>query len=75
MYILILSVIYLILRLRCMEFHVTFLLDKPIFCQVMDEFIEFVGEDPIIAHNAEFDLKFINEELRRAGRRLKKTLS
>jgi DNA polymerase-3 subunit epsilon len=45
-----------------------FLLDKPIFCQVMDQFIEFIGEDPIIAHNAEFDLKFINEELRRAGR-------
>ena len=45
-----------------------FLLGKPIFCQVMDEFIEFIGEDPIIAHNAEFDLKFINEELRRAGR-------
>ena len=45
-----------------------FLLDKPIFCQVIDQFIEFIGEDPIIAHNAEFDLKFINEELRRAGR-------
>ena len=45
-----------------------FLLDKPIFCQVMDQFIGFIGEDPIIAHNAEFDLKFINEELRRAGR-------
>ena len=45
-----------------------FLLDKPIFCQVIDKFIEFIGEDPIIAHNAEFDLKFINEELRRAGR-------
>jgi DNA polymerase-3 subunit epsilon len=45
-----------------------FLIDKPIFCQVIDKFIEFIGEDPIIAHNAEFDLKFINEELRRAGR-------
>jgi DNA polymerase-3 subunit epsilon len=45
-----------------------FLINKPIFSQIMDEFLHFIGEDPLIAHNAEFDLKFINEELRRAGR-------
>ncbi|HEY5138572.1 MAG TPA: DNA polymerase III subunit epsilon, partial [Methylococcales bacterium] len=45
-----------------------FLKDKPIFNDVIDNFIEFIGDDPIIAHNAEFDLKFINEELRRARR-------
>ena len=45
-----------------------FLIDKPIFSHIMDEFIEFIGKDPIVAHNADFDLKFINEELRRAGR-------
>lgn len=45
-----------------------FLVDKPIFINIIDEFLEFIGDDTIIAHNAEFDLKFINEELRRAGR-------
>ncbi len=45
-----------------------FLIDKPIFNNIIDKFLTFIGEDPIIAHNAEFDLKFINEELRRAGR-------
>jgi DNA polymerase III subunit epsilon len=45
-----------------------FLNDKPIFEDIIEEFIKFIGEDPIIAHNAEFDLKFLNEELRRAGR-------
>jgi DNA polymerase-3 subunit epsilon len=45
-----------------------FLIDKPIFSNIIDEFINFIGDDPLIAHNAEFDLKFINEELRRAGR-------
>jgi DNA polymerase III subunit epsilon len=45
-----------------------FLINKPIFSQIMDEFLIFIGDDPLIAHNAEFDLKFINEELRRAGR-------
>ncbi|HEY5138309.1 MAG TPA: DNA polymerase III subunit epsilon, partial [Methylococcales bacterium] len=45
-----------------------FLNDKPIFIEIIDKFIDFIGDDPIIAHNAEFDLKFINEELRRARR-------
>ena len=43
-------------------------LDKPKFLDVVDEFISFIGNDPIIAHNAEFDLGFINAELRRVGR-------
>ena len=30
--------------------------------------LEFVGESPVIAHNAEFDMKFINVELERAGK-------
>lgn len=42
--------------------------DKPKFLDVVDEFISFIGNDPIIAHNAEFDLGFINAELRRVGR-------
>ena len=40
----------------------------PRFEQVVDDFLAFVGEAPLVAHNAEFDLKFVNAELRRAGR-------
>ena len=46
-----------------------FLRDKAVFSDVMDEFIEYVGEDSVlVAHNAEFDMKFINWELENAGR-------
>ncbi len=45
-----------------------FIKDKPFFSDVLDGFLEFIGDDPLVAHNAEFDLKFLNEELRRAGR-------
>jgi DNA polymerase-3 subunit epsilon len=46
-----------------------FLSDKPVFSEVMDEFLEYVGGDSVlVAHNAEFDMKFINWELENAGR-------
>jgi DNA polymerase-3 subunit epsilon len=46
-----------------------FLKDKPVFSDVMDEFIEYVGDDSVlVAHNAEFDMRFINWELENAGR-------
>jgi len=46
-----------------------FLSDKQVFSDVMDEFLEYVGDDSIlVAHNAEFDMKFINWELENAGR-------
>jgi DNA polymerase-3 subunit epsilon len=45
-----------------------FLSDKPKFAEVADELLRFVGDSPVIAHNAEFDMKFINVELERAGR-------
>jgi DNA polymerase III subunit epsilon len=46
-----------------------FLSDKPVFPDVMDEFLAYVGEDSVlVAHNAEFDMKFINWELENAGR-------
>jgi DNA polymerase-3 subunit epsilon len=43
-----------------------FLMDKPLFAEVVDEFIEFIGDAPLVAHNAMFDLGFINAELERA---------
>jgi DNA polymerase-3 subunit epsilon len=44
-----------------------FLKDKPPFSEVADELIEFIGDAPLVAHNASFDLNFINAELERAG--------
>lgn len=45
-----------------------FLKDKPIFSQVYDQFIDFIGDDAkLVAHNAEFDMKFINHELSSVG--------
>ena len=46
-----------------------FLRDKPLFEQVADEFLEFVGDATLVIHNAAFDMGFINMELERAGRR------
>ncbi|HMT14297.1 MAG TPA: DNA polymerase III subunit epsilon [Aestuariivirga sp.] len=40
-----------------------FLKDKPLFADVVEDFIAFIGEAPLIIHNASFDMKFINAEL------------
>ena len=45
-----------------------FLKDKPRFHEIVDDFLEFVGDDPIVAHNAPFDRGFVNAELARLGR-------
>lgn len=41
-----------------------FLADKPEFHEKAEEFLGFIGEDQLVIHNAEFDLKFLNAELR-----------
>ena len=45
-----------------------FLRDKPVFAAVVDEFLAFVGDDPLVIHNAEFDTRFLNAELALLGR-------
>ena len=45
-----------------------FLRDKPLFEQIVNEFLEFVGTDPIIAHNVDFDIGFLNYELNACGK-------
>lgn len=45
-----------------------FLSDKPLFEEVADAFLAFVGDAPLVAHNASFDMTFINAELGAANR-------
>ena len=47
---------------------IQFLSDKPLFATRVDELIEFLGDAPMVAHNAAFDFGFMNAELARAGR-------
>jgi DNA polymerase III subunit epsilon len=42
-----------------------FLADKPFFAEVAEEFLEFIGDAPLVIHNASFDISFINAELDR----------
>jgi DNA polymerase-3 subunit epsilon len=44
-----------------------FLADKPKFAEIADAFVAFIGEARLVAHNAEFDFKFINAEFGRLG--------
>jgi DNA polymerase-3 subunit epsilon len=45
-----------------------FLADKPLFAAVADEFLAFIGDAPLVIHNASFDISFINAELDRLKR-------
>jgi len=47
-----------------------FLKDKPLFADICEEFLAFVGNAPLVAHNAMFDLGFINTELERCKKML-----
>ena len=42
-----------------------FLKDKPVFAAVAREFCDFIGEDPLVIHNAAFDIGLLNMELAR----------
>lgn len=45
-----------------------FLKDKPLFAKVADTFLAFIGGDPLIIHNAQFDVNFLNFELELLGK-------
>src|SRR5436305_6951695 len=47
-----------------------FLSDKPAFHERCEELLEFIGDSPMVAHNAAFDFGFINHELGQCGRPL-----
>ena len=46
-----------------------FLRDKPKFAEIAQDFIDFIGDDAkLVIHNAQFDMKFLNAELKTVGR-------
>ena len=47
-----------------------FLSDKPRFDELCEDLLEFIGDSPLIAHNASFDFGFLNQELTLCGRPL-----
>lgn len=44
-----------------------FLKNHPLFTEKVGEFLDFIGDATLVIHNAEFDLKFLNAELKSAG--------
>jgi DNA polymerase-3 subunit epsilon len=46
------------------------LADKPRFREIAEDLLAFLGDAPLVIHNAEFDMAFLNGELALAGRRL-----
>ena len=45
-----------------------FLAEHPRFAAIVDDLLDFIGDDRVVIHNAEFDLAFLNAELARLGR-------
>ena len=45
-----------------------FLSNKPLFTEVVDDFLAFIADAPLVIHNASFDISFINAELDRIKR-------
>jgi DNA polymerase III subunit epsilon len=45
-----------------------FLADKPLFHDLCEDLLEFIGDSPLVAHNAAFDFGFLNHELGHCGR-------
>ncbi|MEL6540443.1 MAG: DNA polymerase III subunit epsilon [Pseudomonadota bacterium] len=47
---------------------ISFLETKSVFAEGVDALLEFLGDSPLVAHNAGFDFGFLNMELERLGR-------
>lgn len=45
-----------------------FLSDKPLFAESVEALLDFLGDCPLVAHNAQFDFGFLNHELKLCGR-------
>ncbi|MBR0552979.1 DNA polymerase III subunit epsilon [Stakelama marina] len=46
----------------------SFLADKPLFAHQVEELLDFIGDSPLVAHNASFDFGFLNGELGKCAR-------
>lgn len=44
-----------------------FLADKPVFAEIVGSFMDFIKGATLVIHNAEFDIKFINAEIKKCG--------
>lgn len=44
-----------------------FVKDKPTFGEIVGDFMDFIGDSRLVIHNAEFDMKFLNAELKTFG--------
>jgi len=44
-----------------------FLSDKPLFAEIAADFVDFIGDAVMVAHNAMFDVRFLNAELEKVG--------
>lgn len=44
-----------------------FVKDKPVFGEIVGDFMDFIGDAKLVIHNAEFDMKFLNAELKTYG--------
>jgi len=47
-----------------------FLIGKPLFHEIVDDFLNFVRDSTLVIHNAKFDIGFLNSELKRLGKPL-----
>ncbi|GHU11525.1 DNA polymerase III subunit epsilon [Alphaproteobacteria bacterium] len=47
-----------------------FLVGKPLFREIVDEFLDFVQDSKLVIHNAKFDIGFLNSELSRVDKPL-----
>jgi len=47
-----------------------FLRDKPLFSEIAQAFLDFIGDATLVIHNAAFDMKFLNAELKSANKAL-----
>lgn len=44
------------------------LIGKPKFAEILPALLEFLGDDPVVAHNASFDFNFLDHEFKRVGK-------
>jgi len=45
-----------------------FLRKHAVFAKIADDFLDFIGDDPLVIHNVQFDIGFLNAELERLGK-------